>query len=180
MNKCGLVLWITGLPGSGKSTIAEGIKGQFPDFVVLRMDELRKVVTPEPTYSGPERETVYRAIVYCAATLSGLGHNVIIDATGNLRRWRELAREKISCFAEVYLKCAVTACSEREARRKETHGAPSDIYKKGRAGWPVPGVHAPYEEPPAPEITIETDRASEEETLSTVSKYISERLSVTP
>ena len=180
MNKDGLVIWITGLPGSGKSTLAEGTKRQFPDFVVLRMDEFRRIVTPEPTYSEAEREIVYRAIVYCAETLSGLGHNVIIDATGNMRRWRELARQNIPCFAEVYLKCSINTCSDREALRKNTYGAPRDIYKKGGAGWPVPGIQAPYEEPLSPEVTIETDRASEKEALSLVHKFISEKLSATP
>jgi len=180
MSKNGLVIWITGLPGSGKSTIAEGTKRQFPGFVVLGMDEFRRIVTPEPAYSEAEREIVYRAIVYCAKALSGLGHNVIIDATGNMRRWRELARQNIPCFAEVYLKCSINACTERETLRKNTHGAPRDIYKKGEAGWPVPGIQAPYEEPLGPELTIETDRASEEEALSIVHKFISEKLSAKP
>ncbi|NJD56123.1 MAG: adenylyl-sulfate kinase, partial [Nitrospirae bacterium] len=97
----GKVVWLTGLPGSGKSTVADAVKQLRPHIVILRMDELRKVVTPVPTYSEEEREMVYRCIVYLAAILSGLGHDVIIDATGNLRRWRDLARELIPSFAEV-------------------------------------------------------------------------------
>lgn len=169
----GFVLWITGLPGSGKSTIADGIKNRFPDFVVLRMDELRKIVTPKPTYSEDEREMVYRTIVYTAKTLSGLDHNVIIDATGNMRRWRELARQLIPNFAEIYLKCSIEVCTEREALRKETRGAPKGIYKKAKAGWPVPGIQAPYEEPLNPELTIETDTASIEETVSVICDFLS-------
>ncbi len=168
----GLVLWITGLPGSGKSTIAEGIKSRFPEFVILRMDELRKVVTPAPTYSESEREMVYRAIVYAAKTLSENGHNVIIDATGNMRRWRDLARELIPNFAEIYLKCSIDVCEERELYRKERHGAPKGIYKKGKAGWPVPGVRVPYEEPLSPELTIQTDKFSLEEALTVISEFL--------
>ncbi|MDI6800584.1 MAG: adenylyl-sulfate kinase [Thermodesulfovibrionales bacterium] len=168
----GIVLWITGLPGSGKSTVADGIKSRLPDFIILRMDELRKVVTPEPTYSESEREMVYRAIVYTAKTLSSLGHDVIIDATGNMRRWRELAREIIPNFLEVYLKCPVAICAEREASRKETHAAPKGIYKKGKAGWPVPGIHAPYEEPINPEVTIDTDKVSLKEAISLIETQI--------
>jgi adenylylsulfate kinase len=172
-----LVLWITGLPGSGKSTIADSIKEHFPDFVILRMDELRRTVTPEPTYSESEREMVYRAIVYTAKTLSELGHNVIIDATGNMRRWRGLARDLIPNFAEIYLKCSIDICSKRETSRKYTHGAPKGIYKKGRAGWPVPGVRVPYEEPLNPEVTIQTDKASVQEALSDIKRFIYSRLS---
>ena len=93
-----VALWITGLPGSGKSTIAEGIRRLYPDFIVLRMDELRKVVTPEPTYSEPERDMVYRCLVYAAWTLVRNGHSVIIDATGNMRKWRSLARQLIKDY----------------------------------------------------------------------------------
>jgi adenylylsulfate kinase len=172
----GLVIWITGLPGSGKSTIADKIKKSYPDFVILRMDELRKVVTPEPSYSETERDFVYRSIVYTSKILSGLGHNVIIDATGNLRRWRELARQLIPNFAEIYLKCPLDICSEREMSRKDTRGAPKDIYKKGSAGWPVPGVQVPYEEPLNPEIIIDTDKLSVEDALSIIKKFIKGRL----
>lgn len=153
-----IALWITGLPGSGKSSLAEELGKRHPDFVILRMDELRRFVTPEPTYSDPEREIVYRSLVYLASVLVRLGHDVIIDATGNMRRWRELARKGIERFAEVYLKCPIETCIEREKGRLFTHGAPRDIYEKGRAGWPVPGMTVPYEEPINPEITIQTDK----------------------
>jgi adenylylsulfate kinase len=156
----GFAIWITGLPGSGKSTFADELKKTHPEFVVLRMDEFRKTVTPEPTYSESEREIVYRAIVYVAGKLTELGHNVVIDATGNLRRWREFARRVIPRFAEVYLKCPIELCVRREQQRLETHEAPKDIYKKGASGWPVPGMAAPYEEPLSPEVVIDTGKTS--------------------
>lgn len=171
----GLVLWITGLPGSGKSTVADGIKERHPEFVILRMDELRKIVTPHPTYSEEERDIVYRCIVYVAETLSGLEHDVIIDATGNMRKWRELARSRIWDFAEVYLKCDVTTCVQREGARLERRGAPRGVYEKGKAGWPVPGVQAPYEEPLNPEIIIETDRIGPSEAVTQISRFLHRR-----
>jgi len=161
----GIAIWITGLPGSGKSTVADEIKKLHPEFIILRMDELRKVVTPEPTYSDPERETVYRALVYLAMKLTEAGHNVIIDATGSLRKWRDLARLLIPRFAEAYLRCPLKICMEREKDRVNKRGAPRDIYKKGAAGSPVPGVAVPYEEPLNPEILIDTDKASVNEIM---------------
>ncbi len=152
------VIWITGLPGSGKSTLAEAIKRKVSEAVILRMDEVRKVITPKPSYSDTEREYVYRALVYMAKTLYELGHNVIIDATGHKRRWRQLARKFIPNFFECYLKCPVNLCIKREAERIDTHAAPMGIYKKGKKGWPVPGIKVPYERPLKPEIIIDTVR----------------------
>jgi len=158
-----IVLWITGLPGSGKSTVAVAINKIIPDAVILRMDDLRKIVTPEPTYSESEREYVYRALVYTAKTLYGLGHTVIIDATGNKKSWRALARDLIPDFFEVYLECPLELCIEREKRRTDTHGAPKDIYEKSKAGAPVPGLNVPYEEPEKPELIIDIVKESPED-----------------
>jgi adenylylsulfate kinase len=166
------VLWITGLPGSGKSTVAMAVNKIIPDAVILRMDELRKIITPEPTYSEGEREYVYRALVYMAKTLYGLGHTVIIDATGNKKSWRDLARDLIPDFLEVYLKAPLELCIEREERRIDTHGAPKDIYKKSRSGAPVPGLNVPYEEPERPELIIDTLKESPEDAAVKIVRLI--------
>ena len=166
------VIWITGMPGSGKSTLSKSLEERLPETVVLRMDDLRRIVTPEPDYSDREREHVYRTIVFTARTLYGLGHNVIIDATGNRRSWRELARREIPDFIEVYAKCRLEICIERERTRTETHGAPKDIYDKGGKGAPVPGVNVPYEEPEYPEIVIDTEKEKPEEAVGRILKII--------
>ncbi len=168
----GMAIWLTGLPGSGKSSIADEIKSLHPDFVILRMDEFRKIVTPEPVYSDPEREIVYRSLVYLAKELTDLGHTVIIDATGNKRRWRELARELIPRYAEVYLKCPVEECVKRERQRQETRGAPKDIYQKGKQGWPVPGINVPYEEALSPEIIIDTGSTAVHEAVLLIEEKV--------
>jgi adenylylsulfate kinase len=168
----GIALWVTGLPGSGKSTLSDALKALEPGFVILRMDELRRVATPEPTYSEEERDILYRSLVFVAKTLTGLGHNVIIDATGNLRKWRELARGLIPGYGEVYLRCPVEVCMKRERGRAETHAAPPDIYEKARRGWPVPGVSAPYEEPVNPEVTIDAEHMPLEEQVEAVMELV--------
>ncbi len=171
----GLAIWITGLPGSGKSTIADALKERRPEFTVCRMDEMRKVVTPEPSYSDAERDLLYRSIVFLAKKMTESGHDVIIDATGNLRKWRELAREFIPGFIEVYLRCSITECRKREKRRRDTHDAPRSIYAKGEKGWPVPGVNAPYEEPLKPEIVIDTERTSVKDAADIISGYLEKK-----
>lgn len=152
----GTAVWITGLPGSGKSSLADALREIRGDFMILRMDDLRKIVTPEPTYSEAERDLVYRSLVYLAKKLTEAGQDVIIDATGNMRKWRELARNLIPRYMEVYLRCSREECMRRERSRQDTHGAPKDIYLKGEKGWPVPGVNAPYEEPADPEVVVES------------------------
>lgn len=168
----GVAVWITGLPGSGKSAVADALKERRPDFIVLRMDEMRKIVTPEPSYSDEERDLVYRSLVFLGEMLTGLGHNVIIDATGNLRKWRGLARKLIPGYIEVYLKCSIEACSKREEQRQDTRGAPKDIYKKGGRGWPVPGINAPYEAPERPEIVIDAEKTSVADAADKISEYL--------
>jgi adenylylsulfate kinase len=168
----GIALWITGLPGSGKSTVADEIKKRHPAFVLLRMDELRKVITPQPTYSETEREIVYRAMVYLAKKLTESGHDVIIDATGHLRKWRDLARQIIPRYGEIYLQCPIEICIRREQERVETREAPKDIYRKGAAGWPVPGVSASYEEPLRPELVVETDKTPLKDMMQNVEELI--------
>lgn len=171
----GTALWITGLPGSGKSTVADALKEIFPDFVVLRMDELRKIVTPNPSYSDLERDIIYRSLVFLALKLTQLGHSVIIDATGHRRQWRQLARELIPQFIEIYLLCPQDICVSRERQRQTTRGAPKDIYKKGEAGWPVPGINITYEKPLTPEITINTDIATIGDSVQKIKNFLNKR-----
>lgn len=175
-------VWITGLPGSGKSTIAKALSEMLRSdeikFDVLRMDELRRVVTPNPTYSEEEREIVYAALVYTALTLNRNGINVLIDATGNRRKYREKARSLISDFMEVYVKCPIEVCIEREKLRKESWGAPKDIYDKAIKGISrtVPGLGVPYEEPLSPEVTVDSSKLEPLESAKIIYRAIKERL----
>ncbi|HET7875372.1 MAG TPA: adenylyl-sulfate kinase [Methylomirabilota bacterium] len=153
-------VWITGPPGSGKSTLARAAARQlgaagFP-VRVLELDEIRKAITPAPTYSEAEREVVYRALVVMASLLADAQRPVIIDATAHRRRWRDLARAAIPRFAEVQLVCSPEVCRERERTRPAGH-APRGIYARaGKPGATVPGVDVPYEPALAAELVIDT------------------------
>ena len=153
-------IWITGLPGSGKSVLARATAAELraggDAVVVLELDEIRKIVTPSPTYTDTERDVVYHALVYMAAALTESGTPVIIDATAHRRGWRELARRLIPRFAEVQVVCPLEVCRERERQRRNGN-APREIYARaGRPGSVVPGVDVPYEPALRPELTVDT------------------------
>ncbi len=153
-------IWITGLPASGKSVLARAAAAELcaggDAVVVLELDEIRKFLTPAPTYTDTERDVVYRALVYMAAALTTSGTPVIIDATAHRRAWRDLARRLIPRFAEVQLVCPLDMCRERERQRAVGH-APREIYAHaGRPGALVPGVDVPYEPALHPELAVDT------------------------
>src|SRR5207247_11127271 len=97
----------TGLPGSGKSSLARGAAAELEAVgervVVLELDAIRKFLTPTPTYSATERDVVYRALVYMAAALVSAGVPVILDTTAHRRRVRGLARAPIERVPRVPL-----------------------------------------------------------------------------
>jgi adenylylsulfate kinase len=173
-------VWITGLPGSGKSVVSEKLKEilEKNDYVIeiLRMDQLREIITPEPKYTDDERQIVYNSISYLAMILTKRRINVIIDATGNLRKYRDLARKIIPNFMEVYLKCPLSIAIKRESQRKNTLSAPKDIYKKAESGISktVPGLQSKYEEPLKPELLIESDKITIEQSAIIIFNKIKE------
>src|SRR5262249_20451894 len=153
-------IWITGLPGSGKSVIthaaAAAVSARGEPVRVLELDEVRNTITPAPRYTDAERDIVYRAIGYLALLLTEAGMGVMVDATAHRRQWRELARKAIPHFAEVQVVCPPEVCRERERARRGGH-APAGIYARaGQPGATVPGVDVPYEAALHPELVIDS------------------------
>jgi len=179
MNFC---LWLTGLPGSGKSTILKEVLGVLSSSgmipVVLSLDHIRKIITPEPEYTDEERRVVYRALVMMAYLLTHEGgRHVIIDATGNRREFRDLARQLIPGFAEIYIECPLKTCQEREASRQ---GQPVEkhLYQramKGALAGGLPGVSTPYEAPDHPEVRVRSDILSPRESAERIMAYVRSR-----
>ena len=150
----GFALWLTGLPASGKTTLAHALRAQLAaagtPAVVLDGDELRGMLTPEPRYTAAERDWLYGVIADLATWLCRSGVNVLIAATANRRAYRDRARAQIDRFAEVYVRCAAAICRARD---------PKGLYRQAAAGTmdSLPGVGAAYEPPLAPEATVDTD-----------------------
>lgn len=139
-------VWITGLPASGKSTLAAALKGELAQrgvqAAVLESDELRRILTPKPRYDEEERDAFYGAMLHLGLLLLRQGVPVIFDATANLRRYRDRARELIPRFFEVYVDTPLDVCRARD---------PKGLYRA--APGSLPGLQAPYEPPPRPEFT---------------------------
>ena len=182
MNFC---LWITGLPGSGKSTIVKALEHILStsgiEQTVLSLDQIRKILTPEPKYTDDERALVYRSLVLMAQLLVEKGEkNVIIDATGNRREFRDLARHLIPEFAEIYIRCPLETCQVREAKRRN-QPVQKDLYKKAREGrlkGQLPGISAPYEAPLNPELQIDSGILSPTESAKEIRAYIKSRWAI--
>jgi len=114
---------------------------------------MRKAITPEATHSLEERDIFYTAIVYVARLLTQNEHNVIIDATGNLRRYREQARRQIPRFMEAYVRCPLEVAIEREKAETfhpRAKGHIQESHQEGKSN--CAGVGVPYEEPVKPEL----------------------------
>ncbi|GAB4362916.1 MAG: adenylyl-sulfate kinase [Deltaproteobacteria bacterium] len=165
-------VWITGLPASGKSTLAHALAQELQmrgtRVCVLESDVLRKVLTPSPTYDDAERETFYGAVVHIASLLAGHGVPVLIDATGNRRSFRERARRELPRFLEVYVECPLAVCVARD---------PKGIYRRGMAGevFDVPGLSAEYEPPLSPDLVVRGDREDPREAARRVAEILNAR-----
>lgn len=164
-------IWVTGLPASGKSTITmalvDRLKKRGITVQVLESDALRDVLTPHPTYSLKERDIFYNAMVYIGGLLIGNGVNVIFDATANKRRYREKARHLIKRFMEVYVRCPIEVCMERDRK---------GIYAKAKKGEArtVPGIQEEYEPPEDPTVIIDSDKESPQEGAERIMKKMEE------
>ncbi len=177
----GWVIWLTGMPGSGKSTLARLVAGRLHRrhvaAQVLSVEMVRDVLTPRPKYTEEERHVVYSTLVFVSTMLARNDVNVIIDATANRRRYRDEARRRITRFAEIYLKCPLEVCMQREKGRKRRFGAPSRIYAKARTGASktVPGVGVPYEIPLSAELTVDTSLLRPNQSAEQISQFVLSR-----
>jgi len=178
----GWCVWITGLPGSGKSTIARALVRMLEErrikAQIVSSDALRRVMTPNPKYTEEERDIVYGTIVFVSKLLTENGANVIIDATANKKKYRDKARSEITRFIEAYVRCPLELCMERESKRKgRVYHAPKAIYKKALTGASktVPGIGVPFEEPVSPEVTVDSDKMSPDECAQKMLETIEEK-----
>lgn len=150
-----VVVWLTGLPGAGKTTIAQGVARRLLDArcatVVLDGDDLRRGVCADLGFSAADRIENVRRTGELADLLSRQGMVVLCAMVSPYQASRDRVRALLpeGSFVEVYVMADVETCRRRD---------PKGLYARASAGQlqDLTGVSAPYERPPSPELTIDT------------------------
>jgi adenylyl-sulfate kinase len=162
-NRRGFTLWLTGLSGAGKTTLAgflaTELRARGINIEVLDGDEVRTNLSKGLGFSKEDRDTNIRRIGYVCRLLSRNGVGAVSAAISPYSAIRDEVRGAVEQdgaeFIEVFVKCPIAVLAERDVK---------GLYKKALAGElkGFTGVSDPYEEPVAPDVVVETDRESVE------------------
>ena len=175
-DKKGFTLWFTGLSGAGKTTIARELvtelRARGLKIELLDGDEIRTNLSQGLGFSKLDRDTNIRRIGYVSQLLARNGIGVLSAAISPYRAIRDEVRESISAdgteFIEVFVKCPLDVLVERDIK---------GLYKKALTGEikEFTGVSDPYEEPPKPDVTVETDRETISESVQKIVRELERR-----
>lgn len=165
MEQQGFTLWFTGLSGSGKTTLARGVERMLRDrglkVEVLDGDIIRTNLSKGLGFSKEDRDTNIKRIGFVCKLLSRNGVVTIASAISPYREVRDFVRRDIARFVEVYCRCALDVLVERDVK---------GLYKKALAGEidNFTGVSDPYEEPLNPEVIVDTDEETSEQSIEKI------------
>ena len=168
------VLWFTGLSGSGKSTVANATEKMLHDMglqtYILDGDNVRMGLNKDLGFSAEDRTENIRRITEVAKLFADSGSIVLTAFISPYREDRDKAREIISNddFIEIFVSADLSVCEDRD---------PKGLYKKARSGEikGFTGIDAPYEAPLNPELIVETDKNSIEESAHIVVDFLIEK-----
>jgi adenylyl-sulfate kinase len=172
----GFTLWLTGLSGAGKTTLATilatELRARGGSVEVLDGDEVRTNLSKGLGFSKEDRDTNIRRIGYVCRLLSRNGVGTVSAAISPYSAIRDEVRRSVEQdgaeFIEVFVKCPIAVLAERDVK---------GLYKKALAGelQGFTGVSDPYEEPLAPDVVVETDRESVEFSTSKILLKLEQR-----
>ena len=163
-----MVLWLTGLSGSGKSTLAEKLYDEFERLgeKVEQLDgDVLRGVFPNTGFSKEARDEHIRRVGFMASRLEHHGVVVIASFISPYRASRDFVRNLCDNFIEVYIKASLEECKRRDVK---------GLYKQALAGEikSFTGIDDPYEEPLQPEIVVDTEHQSLEQSFRQVMDYL--------
>jgi len=167
----GFTLWFTGLSGAGKSTLSKIVEAELVkrgrNVEILDGDEVRENLSKGLGFSKEDRDTNIKRIGYVAKLLARNGVAVITAAISPYREVRDYIREDNKDFVEVFVKCPIEACIERDVK---------GLYKKAIAGEikQFTGISDPYEEPLNPEVVVETHLETPEQSAAKIISKLEE------
>ena len=171
MTNTGFTIWFTGLSGSGKSTLSEVIeqrlKARGRNVEVLDGDIVRTHLSKGLGFSREDRDTNIKRIGFVCGLLTRNGVVCISAAIAPYYEARDWARKEIGNFVEVYVKCPLEVCRQRDVK---------GLYKLVDEGKikNFTGVDDPYEEPVHPELIVETDKETVEESVTRIFARLTE------
>lgn len=177
MSEKGFTLWFTGLSGSGKSTLAEMIMLELQKrnrkVEILDGDVVRTNLSKGLGFSKEDRDTNIKRIGYVCHLLSRNGVVAISAAISPYRSIRDHNRQLIENFVEVYVRCSI-----EELTRRDVKG----LYKKALAGEikNFTGISDPYEAPESPEILVDSEKETKEESVSKILEYLEKNGLIVP
>ena len=163
MMNTGFTIWFTGLSGSGKSTLSEVIEQRMKtlgrNVEVLDGDIVRTHLSKGLGFSREDRDTNIKRIGFVCNLLTRNGVICISAAIAPYREARDWARKEIGNFVEVYVRCPIDVCRQRDVK---------GLYKLVDEGKikNFTGVDDPYEEPEHPELIVETDKETITESVA--------------
>ncbi|MDO8685735.1 MAG: adenylyl-sulfate kinase [Clostridiales bacterium] len=171
LNQKGIVLWFTGLSGSGKSTIAAAVERGLVSMERLAYrldgDNIRHGLNSDLGFSEQDRNENIRRISEVAALFKDAGIITLVSFISPFRAMRDFAAGRISdgMFLEIYVKAGLKTCMERD---------PRGLYAKASAGIisDFTGISSPYEEPENPDIILDTESLTVEESVQKVLDYL--------
>ena len=170
LNK-GLTLWLTGLSGSGKSTITQALYTKLKDInpeikiEILDGDEIREHLCRDLGFSQEDRLTNIERIGFLAGKISKHGVLVIVPVIAPYQSARDLARQLSENFVEVFISASLETVKSRD---------PKGLYKKALSGEikNFTGISDPYEIPENPDILIETEKMSIDDSCNEIINYL--------